>query len=209
MRSAPRTPQRMKYSPAGHEPERSGKSAGIPQSTISLLKHRVVNIEIREERPGDETAIRVVNDQAFGQELEGQIVDALRANGAVKLSLVATRDDQIIGHIMYSPAKIGGRIEGAALGPMAVLPGVQGQGIGSRLIESGNGLLKESGCPFIIVLGHAGFYPRFGFRPASTRGISCEWEVPDEAFMILALDESCLDDVAGRASYRHEFSTAT
>jgi putative acetyltransferase len=168
-----------------------------------------VNIEVREERPGDEAAIRALNDQAFGQELEGRIVDALRANGAVKLSLVATREDQVIGHIMYSPAMIDGRIEGAALGPMAVLPEMQAQRIGSRLIEAGNGGLKGSGCPFIIVLGHAEFYPRFGFRPGSTRGIKCEWEVSDEVFMILVLDENSLDGVTGTAKYRHEFSTIT
>lgn len=168
-----------------------------------------MDIEIREERPGDEAAVRAVHDEAFGQELEGRVVDALRANRATRLSLVATRNDQIIGHIMYSPATIDGRIEGAALGPMAVLPDAQGQGIGSRLIEFGNSHLKESGCPFIVVLGHAGYYPRFGFRPASTRGIRCEWEVPDEAFMILALDENSLDGVTGTAKYRHEFSTIT
>lgn len=168
-----------------------------------------MNIKLREERRGDEAAIRAVNDQAFGQELEGRIVDALRANGAAKLSLVAIREDQIIGHIMYSPATIDGKIEGAALGPMAVLPAAQGQGIGSRLMEFGNSRLKERGCPFIIVLGHAEFYPRFGFRPASGTGIGCEWEVPDEVFMILAIDENTLDDVTGMAKYRHEFSTIT
>jgi putative acetyltransferase len=171
--------------------------------------NHAVDIEIREERPGDEAAVRAVNDEAFGQALEGRVVDALRANRASKLSLVATQNDQIVGHIMYSPATIGGGVEGAALGPMAVLPEVQRQGIGSRLIEFGSSHLKESGCPFIVVLGHAGYYPRFGFQPASTRGIRCEWEVPDEAFMILALHENSLDDVTGTAKYRHEFSTIT
>src|SRR5262245_32161319 len=136
-------------------------------------------IDIREEQPDDFAAIREVNRQAFGQEQEGNIVDALRSNGASILSLVATVDGQVAGHIMYSPITIDGKITGAALGPMAVLPEYQRQGIGSRLIETGNRKLKDAGQPFIIVLGHAEFYPRFGFAPASAHGIRCEWEVPD------------------------------
>jgi putative acetyltransferase len=181
----------------------------MPETLKTKHSNRAMDIEIRKERPGDEAAVRAVNDEAFGRKLEGRVVEALRVNGASKLSLVATRNDQIIGHIMYSPATIDGRIEGAALGPMAVLPDAQGQGIGSRLIEFGNNHLKESGCPFIVVLGHAGYYRRFGFQPASTRGIGCEWDVPEEAFMILALDENSLNDVTGTAKYRHEFSTIT
>jgi putative acetyltransferase len=106
-------------------------------------------IEIREERPDDVTAVRDLNRRAFGQEQESNIVDALRTNGAALLSLVATLNDQIVGHIMYSPVIIGGNIRGTALGPMAVLPEYQRQGIGSKLIEAGNQKLKDAGCPFI------------------------------------------------------------
>jgi putative acetyltransferase len=166
-----------------------------------------MHVEIREEQPGDEAAVRAVNDEAFGQALEGRIVDALRANGAVALSLVAVHDGQIVGHILYSPASIDGKVDGAALGPMAVLPSAQRMGVGSRLVEAGIRSLEASGCPFIIVLGHPEYYPRFGFRPASTRGIRCAWDVPDEAFMIHVLDEQQLEDVAGVAQYRQEFST--
>jgi putative acetyltransferase len=88
---------------------------------------------------------------------------------------------------MYSSLSVGD-IQGAALGPMAVLPEHQRQGIGSKLIEAGNRKLKEAACPFIVVVGHADYYPRFGFRPASTHGITCEWEVPDNVFMVLVLD---------------------
>lgn len=166
-----------------------------------------MNIDVREEHPEDEAAIRAVNDQAFGQDLEGRIVDALRSNGVVKLSLVATHDDQIVGHIMFSPASIDGMVQGAALGPMAVVPAAQGQGVGSRLVQAGIKQLEKSGCPFIIVLGHADYYPRFGFQPASARGIACKWEVPDEAFMILVFDEKQLEGATGMAQYRNEFST--
>ncbi|MBI1872757.1 MAG: N-acetyltransferase [Acidobacteria bacterium] len=163
-------------------------------------------IEIRPEQPGDIPAIRDVNRRAFGQDQEGNIVDALRANGAAVLSLVAAVDGRVVGHIMYSPLLVGG-VQGAALGPMAVLPEHQHRGIGTSLVEAGNRQLRHDGCPFIAVLGHATFYPRFGFRPANTYGITCEWDVPDDVFMMLVLDEAKMSDVVGIAKYRTEFST--
>jgi putative acetyltransferase len=166
-----------------------------------------VLIEIREERPDDVAAVRELNRRAFGQDQESNIVDALRANGAALLSLVATVDDRVVGHIMYSPLFIGDNASGAALGPMAVLPERQRQGIGSKLIEAGNRKLKDAGCPFIIVVGHADYYPRFGFRPASEHGIKCEWDVPDDVFMLLVLDQAKMEGVSGLAMYRHEFSS--
>ena len=165
-------------------------------------------IEIREERPEDVAGIREVNDRAFGQEQEGRIVDALRANGAAVLSLVAIAEERVVGHIMYSPITVG-EVTGATLAPMAVLPEQQRQGIGSRLVEAGNQRLKLAGYPFVIVLGHPGFYPRFGFLPANSRDIKCEWDVPAEAFMVLVLDEAKMKGVSGLAKYREEFSTVT
>jgi len=166
-------------------------------------------IEIREERPGDVAAIRDVNRRAFGQDQEGNIVDALRSNGGALLSLVATLKGQVVGHIMYSPLSVGGEVTGAALGPMAVLPEHQRQGVGSKLVETGNRKLRDAGCPFIIVLGHATYYPRFGFRPVSTYGIKCEWEVPDDVLMLLVLDEAKMRGVSGLAKYRPEFSSVS
>ena len=162
-------------------------------------------IEVREERVDDVAAIRDVNKRAFGQDQEAKIVDALRSNGAALLSLVATLDGQIVGHIMYSPITVSDEVTGAALGPMAVLPEHQRGGIGSKLVEAGTAKLKDADCPFIIVLGHANFYPRFGFRPASELGIKCEWDVPDDVFMVLVLDETRMQGVSGLAKYRHEF----
>ena len=165
-------------------------------------------IEIREERADDIAAIREVNRRAFGQDQEGNIVDALRSNGAALLSLVATLNDRVVGHIMYSPATIGD-VTGAALGPMAILPEHQRQGIGSKLVETGNQKLKVSGCPFIIVLGHPNFYPRFGFQRASSLAVKSEWDVPDEVVMLLLLDVARMQGVSGLVKYRHEFSTVT
>lgn len=166
-------------------------------------------IEIREEGPDDVAAVRALNRRAFGQDLEGDIVDALRSSGASVLSLVATRNGQVVGHILYSPVSVGGDVTGAALGPMSVLPEHQRQGIGSQLVETGNRRLKEAGCPFILLVGHPDFYPRFGFTPASSHGIVCEWEVPDDAFLLLVLDEARMRGVSGLARYRPEFSSSS
>jgi len=164
-----------------------------------------VFIEIRDEIPEDAPAIRDVNIRAFEQDEESNIVDALRSNEAVLLSLVATLKGQVVGHILYSPISVSD-VAGAALGPMSVLPEYQRQGIGGKLIEAGNQKLKDRGCPFVIVLGHANYYPRFGFRPASAYGIQCEWEVPDDVFMVLILNHSKMAGVTGLARYRPEFS---
>ena len=163
-------------------------------------------IEIREERVEDIAAIRDVNNRAFDQDHEGRIVDALRSNGAALLSLVATVDGQVVGHIIYSPITVG-EVTGAALGPMAVAPEYQGQGIGSKLAQAGNLKLRDAGWPFIIVIGHANYYPRFGFKPARPYGITCEWEVPEDVFMVLVLDQEKMSGVSGLAKYRREFSS--
>ncbi len=168
-----------------------------------------MQVFIREEHPDDIKAIRSVNEKAFGQSQESHIVDALRSNAAALLSLVAIVDNEIIGHIMYSPATLQceqGEILGAALGPMAVLPEYQRKGIGSKLVDTGNQELRAKDVPFIIVLGHPHYYPRFGFEPASRHGIRCEWEVPDDVFMVLILDQGKMSGVCGVAKYRAEFS---
>jgi putative acetyltransferase len=162
-------------------------------------------IEIRQEQSEDVAAIRDLNGRAFGGEQEGQIVGALRANRGAQLSLVAVDEGRGVGHILYSPLQIG-KIEGSALGPMAVDPRVQRQGIGTELVKAGNAHLRENGCPFVVVVGHPEFYPRFGFRPARPLGITCEWELPDDVFMILVLDETTMSGVTGKAAYRPEFT---
>lgn len=163
-------------------------------------------IDIRDERPGDIAAIGEVNRLAFAQDEEGRIVDALRANGAVTLSLVALDDDVVVGHILFSPVFVGA-VQGAGLAPMAVTPSHQRQGIGSRLVEVGIERLRSTGCPFIVVIGHPEFYPRFGFRPAVSCGLTCEWEVPAEAFMVKVLSLEAGKHLRGTARYRREFAT--
>jgi len=170
------------------------------------------DIKIREEIFRDIEAIRAINEQAFGQPQEANIVDKLRANCDGLLSLVALQDEKIIGHILFSPVTIEGNhgfLKGMGLAPMAVLPEFQRQGVGSELVQAGIEILGKSKCRFIIVLGHPEYYPRFGFEPASRYRIRSQWEgVPDNAFMILWLDKTGINHVSGVAKYRDEFKEA-
>ncbi len=166
-------------------------------------------IEIRDEQPKDIEAIREVNIRAFGQVQEADLVDKLRQNCDDLLSLVAVMQNKVVGHILFSPASIKSKartVQGMALAPMAVLPEFQQRGVGSELVRTGIAQLKRRLSPFVIVLGHAGYYPRFGFQPAAAYGIRSEWEVPDDAFMLLVLDESKMRGISGVAIYRREFT---
>jgi len=169
-------------------------------------------IYIREERPEDIEGVRKVNEKvftvAFGHAPEADVVDRLRENCDCLLSLVAVQDNQVVGHILFSPVRIEGNeaVEGMGLGPMAVLPELQNKGIGSQLVHAGIEMLIDLGWPFIVVVGHPEYYPRFGFERASHFGIRSNWEgVPDEAFMIRILNEKVMSGLSGVARFRNEF----
>ncbi len=169
-------------------------------------------VSIREEQKGDIEAVRNINEVAFDGPAEAKVVDKLRQSCDDCLSMVAVEDDKVVGHIMFSPATIENSksvIRGMGLAPMAVLPNRRRKGIGSALIERGLELLRERGYPFVIVLGHADYYRRFGFVPASQYNLKSQWEgIPDEAFMILVFDQKLLEGVHGVARYRDEFDEA-
>jgi len=168
-------------------------------------------ITIRQEQPQDLKTIRAVNRRAFGQTQEADLVDKLRQNCHELLSLVAVMQNKVVGHILFTPVTIESAdrtVRGMGLAPMAVLPEYQRQGIGSKLVRTGIEQLRKWECPFIIVLGHAEYYPRFDFEPASNYGIRSEWEVEDEAFMILLLNEFEMHGISGVARYLPEFAEA-
>jgi len=164
---------------------------------------------IRKESRDDFGCIHNIHRQAFGQDDEGELVERLRASDHFipELSLVAEENGTIIGHILFLKITISGHHEygSLVLAPMAVLPMYQRQGIGGKLV--GNGLNKagELGFDAVIVVGHPEYYPRFGFEQASKWGITCPFEVPDEAFMAIELYGGSLAGTSGVARFPKEF----
>jgi len=165
---------------------------------------------IRPERKEEYTAIYEVNKLAFGGEEEANLVDDLRKlpNFIPELSIVAIEEDQVIGHILFTPVTIeseDGPVPALALAPMAVFPEFQNQGIGSKLIKCGLKKCKESGHEIVVVLGHPPYYPRFGFKNAKEKGIRPSFKVSNDAFMVIGLVSHALNGVKGIVKYSKPF----
>jgi putative acetyltransferase len=162
---------------------------------------------IRIERPSDAAGIHETNEQAFGSSFEAQLVDALR-DSADYLSLVATIDGRVVGHILFTPVTIEPPVPRriAGLAPMAVRPEHQRAGIGSQLIRGGLEECRRHGYSAVVVLGHPEYYPRFGFVPAHTFGLTCEFPSPPEAFMAIELESGALGGISGLVRYLPQFT---
>lgn len=166
-------------------------------------------MHIRSEQPADIAAIHAVNRAAFEASTEADLVDVLRKQAHPIVSLVAENADAIVGHIFFSPVTLSGHaLKMMGLAPMAVLPAQHRRGIGSALVRAGLERCRELGCEAVIVLGHAEYYPRFGFAPASRFGIACEYDVPDDVFMALELERGSLRGKAGTIRYHAAFGLA-
>jgi putative acetyltransferase len=163
---------------------------------------------IRPEQPGDRDAVRVLNERAFGGREEADIVEALHRAQAAVVALVAEVGGDLVGHILFSPVAVehsrGQRLLGLA--PMAVEPDLQRQGIGSRLVREGLDRCRAAGVDVVVVLGHAEYYPRFGFVPAGQFGLRSEYDVPAEVFMAIELVSGSLDGVSGLVGYHAAFA---
>ncbi|MFC1941181.1 GNAT family N-acetyltransferase [Chloroflexota bacterium] len=164
---------------------------------------------IRPETPENKVAIRHVNEEAFGDTEEAGLVEKLRSRQAIILSLVAIDGDRVVGHILFSPVTVESESQSfnaVGLGPMAVLPLYQKRGVGSELVRAGLEECRRLGHEIVVVLGHPDYYPRFGFVPASTYGIGCEYDVPNEVFMVLELREGVLSGRSSIVKYQPEFN---
>jgi putative acetyltransferase len=157
------------------------------------------NFIIRKEQAGDKEQIYFVNDQAFEGSDEAELVDELRERNKLLISLVAEINKKIVGHIAFTEVFIKSADplpHGAGLAPMAVLKEYQNRKIGSALVEAGLRQCEEMGIEYVTVLGYPKYYPRFGFQKASPYGIHCQYEIPDDMFMIIALDRGILKLIA-------------
>jgi putative acetyltransferase len=171
--------------------------------------HQYVDAIVRFEHTVDtdeRSAVRSVNEAAFGRRDEADLVDSLRNEGAVLLSLVAEMEQRIVGHMLFSRMSIEtseGSVKAAALAPVAVLPDQQRRGIGKRLILYGLDVLRERGERIVIVLGSTDYYRRFGFSSEKARAL--ESPFPPEAFMAMELRASALDGIRGKVRYPSAF----
>lgn len=160
---------------------------------------------IRDATPSDFPAIRAVLRHAFPGDDEANLVEQLRADGDALVELVAATDIAIQGHILYSPLAIeraGETLAAAALAPVAVLPAFQRSGIGGELIRAGNARCADLGLSAIIVLGHADYYPKFGFSAALAESLEAPFK--GSHFMALELKLGVLQD-GGRVRYAKAF----
>jgi putative acetyltransferase len=162
---------------------------------------------IRPETPADYPAVYEVNKLAFdGRHAEPRLVEVIRSTGDFipELSLVAEEAGEVVGHILFSPLVVeteDERLVGISLAPMAVHPSHQNRGIGSDLVRHGIEKVRELGYPLIIVLGHPGFYPRFGFSAELARSLTCPFGECGEAWMALELKPGALQGVQWKVVY--------
>jgi len=175
---------------------------------ISALAIQDNIMEIRESTEADKAEIEDVHIQAFGEnegpEIAGLVSDLLEDETAVPLlSLVAVKNRKIVGHVLYTNAIITrptATLSAQLLAPLAVLPEVQNQGIGTQLIREGLKRLKEAGVDLVFVLGHPEYYPRCGFRTAGSIGFEAPYRIPEKdaaAWMVLELREGIIGKVKG------------
>lgn len=166
--------------------------------------------EIRQENIRDYEDVYNVVKTAFetaehSDGNEHDLVVALRKseNFIPELSLVALKNNKIVGYILFTKVKIG-QYEELTLAPLGVLPEEQRQGVGSRLIEEGHRIAKKLGYHYSIVLGSEQYYTKFGYVPAIKYGIKAPFDVPDENFMAIKLNNSP-SEIKGVVEYAKEF----
>ncbi len=174
-----------------------------------------MSIIIRPEEPEHYPAVFSVIEAAFKEEeysdgKEQFLVERLRKSEAFipELSLVAVDKKIVVGHILLTKIQIQDGDQqhpSLALAPVSVLPSYQGRKIGSQLITKAHKVAKALGYNSVMLLGHAGYYPRFGYELCINHGIQLPFEVPPENCMVVALRKNGLDGVKGMVVYPREF----
>ena len=171
-------------------------------------------IIIRRETPDDIPAIRDLNLEVFDGLGEARVIELLRESCDPFISIVAEINGQVVGHILFTPVRLvpdqGEVLLGMGLAPLAVRPEFQNRGIGSILCEAGLEEVEALKTPFVVVLGHPQYYPRFGFEPAAQFNLRCSYDgVPEEAFMVKAFQPQKLEGLSGIVYYKKEFDIVT
>ena len=173
-------------------------------------------VTVRKENSSDCNYVIELTDKAFesleiSDHNEGKLVEKLRMAPTFieELSLVAESNGQVVGHILFTPIVIENgaqQFQSLVLGPVSVLPEFQKQGIGSQLILAGHQKARELEFQSVILIGHPDYYPRFGYKPASSWGIKTRIPLPsDDVFMAIELTEDALTNVSGMVIFPPEF----
>lgn len=164
-------------------------------------------VQIRQETPADLDAIRIVNVEAFGRNDEAALVDRLRLEGRIVVSLIAEDRTVVVGHVLFSRIEIvngDGVVPAVALAPMAVAAARQRQGIGTALVRAGLDACRALGERICIVVGHVDYYPRFGFSASLAAPLVSRYSGP--ACMAVELEPGSLDGLLGEIRYPAAFS---
>ena len=180
----------------------------LQNPTIQPASNASPLVLVRREAPADFSAVETLLERAFGRPDEASLVRRIRDADPRVISLVATTGDQIVGHILFSPVSIEAHHHHTllmGLGPMAVEPPQQRQGIGSALAREGLEASRAAGASLVFVLGHAQYYPRFGFQPAAPYGFHYKTSEFDPHFMLIELVPGAASSRGGMVSYMPEF----
>lgn len=174
-----------------------------------------MQIKIRQERKEDHSDVFELISKAFEREelsdhREQFLVERLRKSKVFipELSLVAETNGRLAGHILLSKVQIKNEsesFESLALAPVSVLPEFQKMGIGGKLIEEAHSVAIKLGFGSVILLGHADYYPKFGYQKAEEFGVKLPFDVPSENCLAIELFPQSLKDVSDIVEYPSEF----
>jgi putative acetyltransferase len=164
-----------------------------------------VRVKVCAERDVDRAAVHALHDASFPTQAEARLVDLLRASGRLWLSLVAVSDEEVVGHVSFSPVQADGAEGGVALAPLAVAEKCRRRGIGARLVEEGLAGCRRGGRSFVVVVGDPAYYARFGFAAASRWGLRDEFG-GGPAFQALELRPGAIPPRGGTVRYAPEFA---
>ncbi len=179
---------------------------GSPPRDEAYPSRMSLQIDIASE--ADHQAIADVTAAAFGEAHGQELVELVSAlasdpSGQPSLSLVATRDHNVVGHVLFTKVRIAHasrETRAAILAPLSVHPEYQDQGIGGQVIQEGLRQLQAAGVELVFVLGHPGYYPKHGFSPAGAEGLDAPYPIAPEnsaAWMVQELQPGVLGQVSG------------
>jgi putative acetyltransferase len=161
------------------------------------------NLIIRQATPDDRMAILDLTARAFGQLEEVEVIEQLERDNDILFELVADIDGKTVGHILFYPIGVFGKLGAVGLGPMCVDPWMKREKIGTALVNGGLQVVKDSGAPLVFVLGHDWFYPRFGFTVKATE----EFESPYKGPHFFALRFRFGPPMSGKLIFPDAFGT--